>query len=408
MMDDPNSPLMMNPFVDIHVHPQPKAHPIDVDRIQTICVKNPVRGRGLVVRDLTRATDPALFQFFSILVERGGEIDLDSHSPVVAALVDIGFLVRDEEIVDWPRFEVPLDDVPAKLARDDAWVVADTFLFQPEFGLHPHVRWPADYDEQEGRLHGFASGPAFWVGVPSALVSPFWVDPAAAAILAELVPGRAPPPLPPLLARSLASAGALVSRDRSPADPLESFAQHRAAFASERHTIVRDLLSAPELRALRRYYAAVLQAGLLARGDRQNASRFSSYNDTIARFVHARLTGIMSAVVGQPVQPSFSYFFSYVDGAELLPHKDRPQAELSISLQLDYHPEPAAETGWPLSFSFDRAGGQPPAHADLRIGDAVFYHGRELTHYRRALPAGHQSSHIVLEYVPLGFHGLLV
>ena len=407
-MDAANSDWVMNPFVDIHIHPQPKVHPIDASCIETIRLKSPVRKRGLVIRDVTRAEDPALFHFFSTLVECGGEIELDSNSPVVEALVDVGFLVHEEDIVDWPRFEVRLDDTPAQPSTDAAWAVADTFLFQPEFALHPKVRWPADYDEQEGRLRCFAQGPAFWVGSSETLVSPFWVDGATATILAELVPGRAPPPLPPSLAGSLVSAGALVPRDRNRVDLLATFAQHRSAFASERYTIVRELLPAPELRALRRYYAALLEAGLLQRGDRQNASRFSSYNDAIARCLHTRLAGIMSAVVGQPLQPSFSYFFSYVDGAELLPHKDRPQAEFSISLQLDYSPEPAAETGWPLSFSFDGPDGRSDAHADLRVGDAVFYHGQEITHYRGTLPAGHQSSHLVLEYVPLEFRGLLV
>jgi hypothetical protein len=244
-----------------------------------------------------------------------------------------------------------------------------------------------------------------WVGDPAAFVSPYWVSRDAAAALAALVPGAGlSAALPPAMARALAHIGAIHPADRAP-DPLARFARDRAAFAADEHVVVRDLLPAGELAALRRYYAALLAAGLVPFGDRQNTARYSAYNDPIGRFVHARLSGAMSAVAGQPVKPSFSYFFSYVEGAALAPHKDRPQTEFSISLQIDHTPAPAAATGWPLQFSFDDG---RVAAADLRIGDAVLYHGRTVTHHRAALPVGQRSSVLVLEYVPLDFRGLLI
>jgi hypothetical protein len=398
--------LVMNPFVDIHVHPAPEAFPIDVARIEVISVKCPVRGRGLVIRELTRLVDPQLFAFFAGLVANHGELALDSDAPLVSALIDIGFLVLDDDIVDWPQFRVPLDDAPAAApAPDGRWIVSPTLLFQPSFALHPGVRWPADYDEQDGRLRCFAPGPAFWLGAPDQLVSPFWLSADAAALVAELVPGAPPPALPPELARSLAHAGALHPVDRPPASPLAAFARHHAAYGANGYVVARDLLSAGELAALRRYYAALLAAGLVQLGDRQNAERYSSYNDPIGRFLHARLTRAMSTVVGQPVDPSFSYLFSYLAGAALEPHRDRAQAEFSITLQIDHTPEPAAETGWPLCFTFEDG---RTAAANLRIGDAVLYHGRALTHYRGPLGADQRSSVLVLEYVPHDFHGLRI
>jgi hypothetical protein len=417
--------LEMNPFVDIHIHPAPEAFPIDVSRIETITVKCPVRGRSLVIRDLTPTGDPALFAFFSAVVAGGGELALDSDAPLVPELVRIGFLVVDRDIVDWPRFEVPLAEASAAAPMPGpGWIVAPSFRFQPAFALHPGVRWPADYREQEGRLRCFAPGPAFWVGEPSALVSPRWVAADAVDVLAALVPGAAPPPLAPPLARALAEAGALVpasggttadvhpatrpaSRAQVGAAPLARFAQLRAAFQADGYAVARELLPAGEFAALRRYYAALLAAGLLQFGDRQSAARYSAYNDPVGRFVHARLAGAISALAGQPVVPSFSYFFSYVEGATLEPHKDRPQAEFSISLQIDHAPAPApgAGTGWPLAFTFDDG---RAAAADLGIGDAVLYHGRAVTHHRGPLGPGQQSSVLVLEYVPHDFRGLLI
>ena len=401
-----DAPLAMNPFVDIHIHPAPEAYPIDVARIATITVKCPVRVRGLLVRDLTPSGDPALFAFFAALVLRDGELELDSDAPLVSELVRIGFLVVDHDVVAWPQLEIPLAEVSARAPRPDArWIVASTFRFQPAFALHPDVRWPADYQEQDGRLRCFAPGPAFWVGDPDQLVAPFWVTAETASVLAELVPGAAAPPLAPPLARALVHAGVLVPADQPRAAPLARFAGYRAGFEADGYVIARDLLGVSELAALRRYYAELLAARLVQLGDRQNAARFSAYNDPVGRFVHARLTGAMSVVVGQPVLPSFSYFFSYLEAAALEPHKDRPQAEFSISLQIDHWPEPAAETGWPLGFTFEDG---RAAAADLRIGDAVLYHGRALTHHRAPLPGGQRSSVLVLEYVPHEFRGLLI
>ncbi|HKE15729.1 MAG TPA: hypothetical protein VKB80_12725 [Kofleriaceae bacterium] len=434
--------LTMNPLADIHVHPQPRALPIQRRDIEVITVKCPVRGRGLVVNELTAASDPELFAFFAGLVERGGELDLDSDSPIMPALARIGFVVRDDQIAEWPRFRIALEPAgpPARAPERPgtsgaARIMADTFLFQPEFALHPGGHWPAEFDEQEGLLRCFAPGPAFWLGHPAELATPFWLDPAAAELLAGLSAGAPAPHVPDALAASLESVGAITTPAIHPgastsagattpagpiipaspspppparaAAPLTRFARMAPAFAASRFASVPALLDPRELTALREYYGALLAAGLVRLGDRQNPRRFSSYNDPVGRFVHARLTGAMSAIAARPVAPAFSFFASYVAGADLEPHRDRPEAEYSISIQLDYTPAPPQghPTGWPLCFATDRG---DSGAADLRIGDAVFYHGRELFHHRGRLPAGHQSSHLILEYVPTDFRGPLI
>ncbi|HEX3761080.1 MAG TPA: hypothetical protein VHW23_20435 [Kofleriaceae bacterium] len=409
--------LAMNPFVDIHVHPQPETTPIDPARIETITVRCPVRGRGVLTRDLTRPGDPALFGFFAALVARGGELELDSDAMLVPALVELGFLVVEDDIVAWPAFSVPLPLPPPpsdpSTPPPGGWIVAAGVLVQPAFALRPGLRWPADYDEQDGRLRCFAAGPALWVGEPDALVEPFWLDADDAPRLAALVPGTPPPSLPPALAARLAQIGALVAADRSlpalPALPalrtLARFTRARADFAADGHAVVRGLLGAAELAALRRYYGALVADNLVPLGGPHHTARFAAYNDPIGRFVHARLTAAMSAIAGQSVEPSFSYLFVYDEAPALAPHRDRAQAEFSISLQIDHTPAPgpgSGPTGWPLRFTFDDG---RTAAADLGIGDAVLYHGRAVTHHRDPLAAGQRSTVLVLEYVPLDFQG---
>jgi hypothetical protein len=45
--------------------------------------------------------------------------------------------------------------------------------------------------------------------------------------------------------------------------------------------------------------------------------------------------------------------------------------------------------------------------ADLGIGDALVYRGRELVHYRNPLPEAHQSTSYFLHYVDADFDGRL-
>src|SRR4051812_50227014 len=120
-----DAPLVMNPIVDIHVHPQPETSPIDPARIEVISVRCPVRGRGVVTRDLTRARDPALFGFFVALVAQGGELALDSDAALVPELSRLGFLVVEDDVVVWPAFSVPLPPAPPGATAPAGAIVAD-------------------------------------------------------------------------------------------------------------------------------------------------------------------------------------------------------------------------------------------------------------------------------------------
>src|SRR4051794_40400579 len=131
--------LVMNPFVEVHVHPAPTRLPIDPHRIETITVRAPVRDRGLVIHDLDRSA--ALFELFARLVTTG-ELSLHSDADVVPALVDMGFLVAEDAIVAWPPFSIELPDAPAldipaapTLDISNAHV-RDDVLYQPQLALH--------------------------------------------------------------------------------------------------------------------------------------------------------------------------------------------------------------------------------------------------------------------------------
>jgi hypothetical protein len=155
---------------------------------------------------------------------------------------------------------------------------------------------------------------------------------------------------------------------------------------------------------LRRYYRALVASGRLPRGDDQVAERYRVHSEPVAMFFHPQLADLMSRIAGEPVRPSYLYFASYPAGSALPRHVDRLQCEFSMSLLIDYSPEPDGACGWPL-FLEDPALPDSAVAADLGLGDAVFYRGRQLVHYRDPLTEGHVSSSLFLHYVREDFVG---
>src|SRR5215475_1826628 len=170
------------------------------------------------------------------------------------------------------------------------------------------------------------------------------------------------------------------------------------------YAVVRDLISPVFLGAMRHYYRALVAGGRLPRGDDQVAERYRLHSEPVAMFFHGQLSRLVGQIAGEPVKPSYLYFASYPSGSALPKHVDRIQCEFSISFLVDYSPDPRGPCGWPLFLEHaDLPGGV--VSADLGIGDAVFYRGRRLAHYRDRLREGHQSSSIFLHYLPQHFIG---
>ncbi len=114
---------------------------------------------------------------------------------------------------------------------------------------------------------------------------------------------------------------------------------------------------------------------------------------------HAPVAGL----IREAVKPSYVYLAAYQAGARLEKHTDREQCEFSISLCLDYSPEPACATPWPLHLDTARS----TVTVYQALGDGLLYRGRELPHYRGTLAEGNSSTSIFFHYVPEAFSGSL-
>lgn len=188
------------------------------------------------------------------------------------------------------------------------------------------------------------------------------------------------------------------ARERRESQNLAASLFQRRGFAP-----VRGMLHSFHISALRRYYRYLIRNGALRLGDPQSPKRYVAHNESVARYFHHQLEPAISALVGEKVRPSYVYLASYQEGADLEKHTDREQCKFSVSLCLDFSPEPRNETPWPLIL-------HPPdgtVTVYQSIGDGLLYRGTKVPHSRQRLGQGRTSTSIFFHYVGEGFQGVL-
>jgi hypothetical protein len=313
---------------------------------------------------------------------------------------------------DLPRslFHCRLDDqpdhlVPARLLRPENW---EGLSDRPHF-INPGCCFPATAElaGADPTISFATPAEVIWIRDPgSGALEPFWLGPELRAVLSSAQPGDAAPALSPQARQTLMMATVLVADD---------YARHRRKqwneivsvtspqFQSQGYAPVGRLIHPFQISALRRYYRHQVRTGKLRLGDGQSPLRYIAYNDPVVRFFHQQLTAAVTAFAGEPVKPSYVYLASYQPGAILEKHTDREQCEFSVSLCLDYAPEPRHATPWPLHLH-KQSGKVTVFQA---IGDALLYRGCQLPHSRDPLPEGHTSTSIFFHYVREDFKGSL-
>jgi hypothetical protein len=228
----------------------------------------------------------------------------------------------------------------------------------------------------------------------------FGLTPASLGLLRQLSPGGPAPPLDGFVTTVLVDAGVLAPMETEPEDVI---GQARASFAADGFATVGDAIHPYEVAAIRRYLRRGVRTGAIGFGDPQVPRRFRAHNDPMLRAHQERLTGMVAAVVGRPVKPSYAYLSAYTEGSVLHRHVDRPQCEYSLTILVDYTPEPTLESDWPIRLALP--GREVLVYQGL--GDALVYAGRRVEHFREKLPAGHISTSLLLHYVDADFTGTL-
>lgn len=314
------------------------------------------------------------------------------------------------------KFHCQLDELPLHLIPAAALPVhgakesfsAPVFL-NPNCSVLPVGQTPVEFQARMDLLEGFClDGTVAWVREAfTNSIQPFRLGPRLEEVVSGFQAGeRASRLLSDQDDFLLKTAAILTTPDRCEqraarwSRSVESAAQ---LFRKKKYAPLGDLIHPFNLAALRRYYRRLIRKGSIRLGDEQSSLRYVAHNEPVARYFHHQISRIVCAVVGEPVKPSYVYVASYLGGAELKRHTDREQCEFSVTLCLDFSPEPHLETSWPICL--ETADGMVTVYQ--AIGDALIYRGTEVPHYRGVLRDGYTSTSIFFHYVPADFSGSL-
>ncbi len=143
--------------------------------------------------------------------------------------------------------------------------------------------------------------------------------------------------------------------------------------------LLRGLLGEESIGLLAAYLNLMGHIGRMHNDQNQVDEALVLYGDPLFDTVMASLVPTMCEVVGETVAPTYSFVRVYFRGQELVPHRDRPACEHSLTV----HVAAATPEPWPVWFA-DREG--VPRSFELGPGDAALYQGCELRHWREECP----------------------
>lgn len=129
------------------------------------------------------------------------------------------------------------------------------------------------------------------------------------------------------------------------------------------------------------------------KGDIQVANTPMAYCDPEMQKLLVELLPKVERVVGKKLYKTCSYWRMYKLGDILRIHKDRPACEISLSVTLGYDKENGQP--WPLYIMNKN---EEPIAVWLEPGDALFYKGLEMHHWRGINKWGRQAQ-VFLHYV---------
>jgi len=305
--------------------------------------------------------------------------------------------------------ELPLHLIPQRHLESQRWQNSAHLFLNPQCSILSSGQVPAELESHRHLLENFhLQGTIAWVRDPATnSLYPFWLSPRLEAAVSRLRAGEPVPASFPADVRALlAGAGILTPADhaeRRLAEWAEVVRKSAHQFREKGYLPLGNLIHPFNLAALRRYYRHAIRRGAIRLGDEQSSRRYVAHNESVARFFHHQIANAVSAIAGDAIKPSYVYLASYLSGAELKKHTDREQCEFSVTLCLDFSPEPELAASWPIRLDTGR--GSVTVYQAL--GDGLVYRGTQLPHYRNVLPEGRTSTSIFFHYVPADFSGPL-
>lgn len=162
--------------------------------------------------------------------------------------------------------------------------------------------------------------------------------------------------------------------------------------------VVNNVLNGELLDLLKEYYKETISKNVWALGDRQS-NRYKAHNEPMSRFLHYECLPLIERIIGKSMKPTYTYLSSYVKGANLPPHTDRPDCEYTVSFVVDkpegsnwniYVHKPQQEVKHK-----GRYDEKPPLEeceaVDCDAGGLMLFQGTDHIHFREELEADYYN-----------------
>jgi len=162
--------------------------------------------------------------------------------------------------------------------------------------------------------------------------------------------------------------------------------------------VVNNVLNNELLDLLKEYYKETISKNVWALGDRQS-NRYKAHNEPMSRILHYECLPLIERIVGKSMKPTYTYLSSYVKGANLPPHTDRPDCEYTVSFVVDkpkdsnwniYVHKPQQEVKYK-----GRYDEKPPLEecepVDCDAGGLMLFQGTDHIHFREKLEADYYN-----------------
>lgn len=103
------------------------------------------------------------------------------------------------------------------------------------------------------------------------------------------------------------------------------------------------------------------------------------YADPLMEVLLQRFTPLVEEATGCALWPTLSFYYSYKNGQQLLPHKDRSSCQIVAGLCIGADEQYKQTQGtWPLWFKFE----DQSEAVSVEYGDLVIFKGHETEHWR--------------------------
>lgn len=167
----------------------------------------------------------------------------------------------------------------------------------------------------------------------------------------------------------------------------------------EKHGYVRvnDFIDTQTISVISQYFENKIRRGLWKEIESSacrvtdKTSRYSYYADPLIEVILLSSKDAVENIIGKELIPTYSYSRIYQPGEKLSPHQDRPECEVSVTVNV-------ANKGKISPIYMQYKDNDPEKHI-LSPGDAVVYKGCEAMHWRQPLNNDQLNVQFMLHYV---------